>query len=53
MNLTHMVDGVASSYLRIVLVNAGFNETTSNFFLQLSHILAGGHSMASSPAASF
>jgi hypothetical protein len=35
-----VLDGVATSYLRILVVTAGFNETTSNFFLQLSHILA-------------
>jgi len=47
-----MVDGVATWYLRILVVTAGFNETTSNFFLQLSHILAGGHPTAASTAAS-
>jgi len=47
-----MVDGVATSYLRILVVTAGFNETTSNFFPQLSHIPAGEHSTAASTAAS-
>jgi hypothetical protein len=46
-----MVDDVATYYLLILVVTAGFNEKTSNFFLQLSHIFVGGHSTASSTAA--
>lgn len=50
MNELILVECVANSRLRILVVTAGFNETTSNFFLRLSHILAGSHSTASSSA---